>query len=57
MNKTVKYVIGRLLFLIFELFRRKPLPQKVETYFNAGGFIALMALMVFIMANDILKLF
>ena len=48
---------GRLLFLIIELFRRKPLPQKVETYFNAGGFIALMALMVFIMANDILKLF
>ncbi|MCR4605945.1 MAG: site-2 protease family protein [Eubacterium sp.] len=48
---------GRLLFLIIELIRRKPLPQKVETYFNAGGFIALMSLMVFIMANDILKLF
>lgn len=48
---------GRLLFLIIELIRRKPLPRKVETYFNMGGFIALMALMVFILANDILKLF
>ncbi len=48
---------GRLLFLIIELIRRKPLPRKVETYFNVGGFVALMALMVFIMGNDILKLF
>ena len=48
---------GRLLFLIIELIRRKPLPRKVETYFNVGGFMVLMALMVFIMGNDILKLF
>lgn len=48
---------GRLLFLLIELIRRKPLPQKVETYFNVGGFMVLMALMVFIMGNDILKLF
>ena len=48
---------GRLLFLIIELIRRKPLPRKVETYFNVGGFVVLMALMVFIMGNDILKLF
>ena len=48
---------GRLLFLIIELIRRKPLPQKVETYFNMGGFALLMALMVFILGNDILKLF
>ena len=48
---------GRLLFLIIELIRRKPLPRKVETYFNVGGFMVLMALMVFIMGNDILKFF
>ncbi|MBO6108505.1 MAG: site-2 protease family protein [Eubacterium sp.] len=48
---------GRLLFLIIELIRRKPLPQKVETYFNLGGFAILMALMVFILGNDIMKLF
>ncbi|MBO4395490.1 MAG: site-2 protease family protein [Eubacterium sp.] len=48
---------GRLLFLIIELIRRKPLPRKVETYFNIGGFAVLMALMVFIMGNDIIKLF
>ena len=48
---------GRLLFLIIELIRRKPLPQKVETYVNVAGFALLMVLMVFILANDILKLF
>ncbi|MBR6228213.1 MAG: site-2 protease family protein [Eubacterium sp.] len=48
---------GRLLFLIIELIRRKPLPRKVETYVNVGGFAVLMALMVFILANDIIKLF
>ena len=48
---------GRLLFLIIEWIRRKPLPQKFESYVNAGGFMLLMALMVFIMANDVTKLF
>ncbi|MBO5487667.1 MAG: site-2 protease family protein [Eubacterium sp.] len=47
---------GRLLFLIIEWIRRKPLPQKFEAYVNAVGFILLMAFMVFIMGNDILNL-
>lgn len=49
---------GRLLFLIIEWIRRKPLPQKFESYVNAGWhFMLLMALMVFIMANDVTRLF
>ena len=48
---------GRLLFLIIELIIRRPLPRKVESYVNMGGFIILMGLMVFIMANDVMKLF
>lgn len=47
---------GRLLFLIIEAIRRKPLPEKFENYVNMGGFILLMGLMVVILANDILKL-
>ena len=47
---------GRLLFLIIEWIRKKPLPQKFEAYVNAAGFILLMALMVFIMGNDIVNL-
>lgn len=47
---------GRLLFLIIEAIRRKPLPEKFENYVNVGGFVLLMGLMVLILANDILKL-
>lgn len=47
---------GRLLFLIIEGIRRKPLPEKFENYVNVGGFILLMGLMVVILANDIIKL-
>lgn len=48
---------GRLLFLIVEWIRRKPLNQKIENYVNVTGFMLLMALMVFIMVNDVIKLF
>ena len=48
---------GRLLFLIIEWIRRKPLPAKFENYVNVGGFMLLMMLMVFIMVNDVIKLF
>ena len=47
---------GRLLFLIIEGIRKKPLPEKFESYVNAGGFALLMLLMVFTFANDILNL-
>lgn len=48
---------GRLLFLIAEWIRKKPLPQKFENYTNTVGFMLLMALMVFILVNDVINLF
>ncbi len=48
---------GRLLFLIIEWIRRKPLNPKFEGVVNFAGFAALMVLMVFVMFNDIVKLF
>ena len=48
---------GRLLFLIIEGIRRKPLSRKVEGYVHFAGFALLMMLMVVIMAKDIVGLF
>jgi len=48
---------GRLVFLIIEAIRKKPLDQTKEAFVHMIGFVALMALMVFIMYNDIRKLF
>ena len=48
---------GRLLFLIVEWIRRKPLNRKIENYVNVTGFMLLMVLMVLILANDVIKLF
>lgn len=48
---------GRLVFLIAEWIRKKPLPQKFENYTNTVGFMLLMALMVFILVNDVVNLF
>lgn len=47
---------GRLLIFIIEGVTRKKIPEKVEGYINAIGFILLMILMVVIMGNDIRKL-
>ncbi len=48
---------GRLLFLIIEAIRRKPVPAKYEGYVHTAGFALLMLLMVYITAHDIFKLF
>lgn len=48
---------GRLVFLIIEGIRRKPLNRKVEGYIHAVGLALLMLLMVFICVKDIIKLF
>ncbi|MDR1700954.1 MAG: site-2 protease family protein [Lachnoclostridium sp.] len=47
---------GRLVLLIVEGIRRKPNNPKLEGTINFVGFAALMALMVFIVFNDILKI-
>lgn len=47
---------GRLVFLIVEGIRRKPVNPKYEGWVNAAGFALLMCLMVIITFSDILRL-
>lgn len=48
---------GRLVFLLFELVRGKPIDPKKEGYIHLAGFVLLMLLMVFVFYSDIVKLF
>lgn len=48
---------GRLLFLIFEAIFRKPVPRNLEAAVHTFGLLLLMALMVFVMYQDITKIF
>ncbi len=47
---------GRLLFMIVEVIRRKPIAPEKEGLVTMVGFALLMVLMVFVMFNDISKL-
>ena len=46
---------GRLVFLVVEAVRRKPINPKYEGWVNAAGFVLLMCLMVVITFSDILR--
>lgn len=48
---------GRVLFLIIEKIRRKPVKAKTEAMVNSIGFGILILLMIFVTINDIFKLF
>jgi regulator of sigma E protease len=48
---------GRLVFLILELFRGRPVDQAKEGLVHMIGLVALMILMVFVMFNDISRFF
>lgn len=48
---------GRLLFLIIELFRRKPINRNLEGYVHFIGILVLFALMALISIKDIIGLF
>lgn len=48
---------GRLLFLIIEAIRGKAVPQNMEALVHTAGLILLMILMVFVMYQDIVKIF
>ncbi len=48
---------GRLVFLFIEAIRRKPVSREKEGMVHTVGLMLLMALMVFIMFNDVRKLF
>ncbi len=48
---------GRLVFLLIELIRGKPVPQKYEIFVNAAGFILLMSFMLFVTFSDVSRIF
>lgn len=48
---------GRLIFLIVEAIRRKPVPPEKEGMVHAAGLMLLFALIIFITYKDILRLF
>ncbi|MBQ2730382.1 MAG: RIP metalloprotease RseP [Clostridia bacterium] len=48
---------GRIVFLIVEAIRRKPLKPEIEGYVNFAGLAILMLLMVFVCVKDIIGLF
>jgi len=47
---------GRLVFLLVEVIRGKPIPPEKEGIIHLAGFVALMILMVFVMFNDIQRI-
>ena len=48
---------GRLVFVLIEIIRGKPVPREKEGVVHTIGFLLLMALMIFVMFNDIIGLF
>lgn len=48
---------GRLVFMFIEVIRGKPIPPEKEGMVHFAGLVALMILMVFVMYNDITRLF
>lgn len=48
---------GRIIFVLIEMIRRKPIPPEKEGLVHSIGFILLILLMVFVAYQDVLKLF
>lgn len=48
---------GRLFFMLIEIIRRKPVPQKYESWIHAAGLIILLGFMAIISLKDIIVLF
>ena len=48
---------GTLLFLLFEMITRKPIPKKIEYGLKFAGFALLMLLVIFVSFKDIIGLF
>ena len=48
---------GRLVFMLIELVRGKPVPADKEGLVHLIGFVALMLLMIFVLYNDIVRIF
>lgn len=47
---------GRIFFMVIEIFRGKPINQKVEGIIHTVGIMVLMGLMLIVTVNDIIKL-
>ena len=47
---------GRLVFLLIEAIRGKPISREKEGFVHMVGLVFLMALMIFVMFNDVFKL-
>ncbi len=47
---------GRILFLLIEAVRRKPMRQEIEGYINAAFMIALFAVIIYATGNDIMRI-
>ena len=47
---------GRLVLLVAEGIARRPVPKKAESFINMAGMALLMALMVFVTFQDVLRL-
>jgi len=48
---------GRLLFIIIEKIKRRPISRKVENAFNMAGFALLILLMFYVTIKDVFKFF
>lgn len=44
---------GKMVFLLIELIRRKPIKEEIEAYFQLAGFSLLILLMIFVTFNDV----
>ena len=48
---------GKIVLLLIEAIRRKPLNQQIESYIQITGFAILITLSIFITYNDVIKIF
>ena len=48
---------GRLVFLILEAIRRKPIDREIEGKIHFAGFALLMLLILYVSVHDVMKLF
>ena len=48
---------GRIIFLIIEMVRRKPLKKEIEATINTVGLLLLLGLMMFVTLKDVINLF
>ena len=48
---------SRLIFMVIEAIRRKPVEQKIEAMIHLGGYVLLIGLMIYFTFKDVLRIF